>query len=50
MSILRMLALVVVFVWALGFLVGNAGSIIHALIVLALALFIIDLLSGRRAV
>lgn len=50
MSVLRIVALAIVMLWFIGFLGGIGGSIIHALIVIALIMFVIDLLSNRRAV
>jgi hypothetical protein len=34
--------------WLLGFATHVGGSIIHALLVIALVLFIVNLLTGRR--
>ena len=47
---LRTIALVLLVLWLLGFIgFGHAvGSLIHILIVLAVVLFLIDLLSGGR--
>ncbi len=49
---LRTIALVLLALWALGFIgFGSAvGSFIHILIVVAIVLFVIDLISGGRAV
>lgn len=35
--------------WILGFSLHIAGSLIHLLLVLALAIFIINLITGRRS-
>ncbi len=35
--------------WLLGFTVFHAGAIIHALLVLAVIVFLFNLLTGRRA-
>ncbi len=35
--------------WLLGFGLNVGGSLIHALIVIALVLFIFNLISGRRS-
>ena len=45
-------AIVAVFLilWLVGFSLHVAGSLIHLLLVVALAVFIIDLLTGRRNV
>ena len=42
-----LVALLVVF-WLLGFAFDVAGGIIHVLLVIALALFLVNLLTGRR--
>jgi hypothetical protein len=36
--------------WLLGFAFNVAGGIIHVLLVIALVLFIVNLISGRRTV
>jgi hypothetical protein len=36
--------------WVLGFATNVAGGLIHLLLVIALAVLVINLLSGRRAV
>jgi hypothetical protein len=36
--------------WLLGFAFNVAGSIIHVLLVIALVLFVVNLISGRRTV
>lgn len=48
---LRIIAGVLVVLWLLGFIgFGSAvGSFIHILIVLAIVLFVIDLISGGRS-
>lgn len=50
MSLLRTIAIVLVILWFIGFLTSIGGSIVHALIVIALVLFVFDLLTGRKAV
>ena len=47
---LKTIALVLLVLWALGFIGFNSavGSLIHILIVAAIVLFVIDLLSGGR--
>lgn len=50
MSLLKTIAIVLVILWFIGFLGNIGGSIVHALIVIALALFVFDLLTGRKAV
>ena len=36
--------------WVLGFAFDVAGGIIHVLLVIALVMFVVNLLSGRRTV
>jgi uncharacterized membrane protein YtjA (UPF0391 family) len=36
--------------WLLGFAFNVAGGIIHVLLVIALVLFVVNLVSGRRTV
>jgi hypothetical protein len=47
MSILTTVALVLLVLWLLGFLVHIGGALIHALIVIAVVVFLVDLLRGR---
>ena len=42
-----LIVLLLVF-WALGFTVFHLGAIVHALLVIALVVFVFNLLSGRR--
>lgn len=44
-----LVVLLVVF-WLLGFAFNVAGNIIHVLLVIALVLFLVNLISGRRTV
>ena len=39
---------VLVVLWLLGFTVFHLGAIIHALLVIAVVVFVFNLLSGRR--
>jgi len=41
---------VLVVLWLLGFSLNVGGGLIHALIVIALVLFVFNMISGRRAV
>jgi hypothetical protein len=41
---------VLLVLWLLGFAVFHVGALIHLLLVVALVVFIINLLSGRRTV
>jgi uncharacterized membrane protein YtjA (UPF0391 family) len=36
--------------WVLGFAFDVAGGIIHILLVIALVIFVVNLISGRRAI
>lgn len=36
--------------WLLGFAFNVAGNIVHALLVIALVLFLVNLITGRRTV
>ena len=36
--------------WVLGFALNVAGGIIHVLLVIAVVLFLVNLISGRRTV
>ena len=42
------LIVLVLLFWVLGFALHVAGGIIHVLLVIALVLFLVNLLSGRR--
>jgi hypothetical protein len=39
---------VLLVLWALGFFVANLGAIVHALLVIALIVFLVNLFTGRR--
>lgn len=41
---------ILVVLWLLGFSLHIAGSLIHLLLVVALVVFVINLISGRRSV
>ena len=41
---------VLVVLWLLGFLAGIGGSLIHFLLVVAVIVFVAQILSGRRTV
>jgi hypothetical protein len=41
---------VLVLLWVLGFAMNFGGNVIHALLVIALVVFVVNLISGRRAV
>jgi hypothetical protein len=42
--------IILLILWALGFLAFDVGAFIHLLLVIAIIIFIINLVSGRRAV
>jgi hypothetical protein len=44
------LVVLLVLFWLLGFAFDVAGGIIHVLLVIALVLFVVNLLTGRRRV
>jgi hypothetical protein len=48
-SILWAVLVILVVLWALGFLVANLGSVVHLLLVIALVVLAFNLLSGRGA-
>lgn len=48
MGILRLIVLVMVVLWLLGFALNIGGGLIHVLIVIAAVVFIFDLIGGRR--
>ncbi len=47
---LKIIAGVLIVLWLLGFLGHIGGSLIHALIVIAIVVFVFDLISGRTSV
>jgi uncharacterized membrane protein YtjA (UPF0391 family) len=48
---LTTLAIILLIAWALGFFAFHvAGGLIHLILVVAVILFIVNLVSGRRAV
>ncbi|MGE5518335.1 MAG: lmo0937 family membrane protein [Candidatus Dadabacteria bacterium] len=48
-NILYILIVILVIGWLLGMFAFHAGGLIHTLLVIAVILFIINLVSGRRA-
>jgi Family of unknown function (DUF5670) len=44
------IALILLVLWALGFTVHIGGAFIHALLVIALIVFVLQLLTGRSTV
>jgi hypothetical protein len=49
-GILWAVVVVLVILWLLGFLVAHVGSVIHLLLLIALAVIVYNLVIGRRAV
>jgi hypothetical protein len=47
-SLLWFIVVVLIVLWALGVFVAHAGNILYVLLVIALALVIYNLLTGRR--
>lgn len=47
MGLLRWLAGILVILWLLGFVLHIGGGLIHILIVIAVILFIFDVIGGR---
>jgi hypothetical protein len=41
---------ILLLLWLLGFSMHIGGSVIHALLVIALVVFLVNLITGRRAV
>lgn len=46
---LKTIAAILVVFWLAGFLLHVAGSLIHLLLVIAVAVFLVDLFTGRRS-
>ncbi len=44
------IVVVLLVLWLLGLVVNIGGSLIHLLLVVALVVFVVNLLTGRRAV
>jgi hypothetical protein len=49
-GLLWLVIVVLVVLWLLGFAMSIGGQLIHALLVIALIVIVINLLTGRRAV
>jgi hypothetical protein len=48
-GILWAVLVILLILWALGFFIAHLGSIIHALLVIAVVVLLYNLLVGRRA-
>ena len=49
MSFLRWIVGVILILWLLGFVLNIGGGLIHILIVVAVVLFLVDFITGRRS-
>ncbi len=49
-NLLWTIIVILVILWLLGFLMHIGGGLIHIIIVIAIVLFIINLLTGKRTV
>lgn len=47
-NLLYVLAVVLIILWAVGFLGFNAGGLIHILLVIALIVVLLRIIQGRR--
>lgn len=49
-SLLYVIAVVLIILWALGFFAYNAGGIIHILLVIAAIAILLRVISGRKPI
>ena len=49
-NLLYIVAVILIIGWLLGFFVFNAGSIIHALLVIAIIVIILRVIQGKKPV
>jgi len=49
-NLLYIIAVILIIGWAIGFLGMHAGGLIHALLVIAVILFLVKLIGGNRSV
>ena len=49
MGLLKLIGAIVVIIWLLGFVTHVGGSLIHILLVVAVVVFLFDLITGRRS-
>jgi Family of unknown function (DUF5670) len=49
-NLLYTIAVILLIIWAIGFLGFHAGGIIHAVLVIAAIVFLIQIISGKRSV
>lgn len=50
MAILWTILVIILAVWLIGFLADVAGNLIHFLLLIALAILVYNLITGRRSV
>ena len=48
-NVLYTVAVILIVIWAIGFLGFHAGAIIHALLVIGIILFVYQLITGRKS-
>ncbi|MBU3073698.1 lmo0937 family membrane protein [Clostridium estertheticum] len=48
MGLLRWIGGIVVFFWVVGFILKIGGGLIHMLLVIAVIVFLVDKISGKR--
>lgn len=49
-NLLYIVAVVLIIIWAIGFLGMHAGGIVHALLVIAVIAIIIQLIQGKKVI
>ena len=49
-SLLYLVAVILIILWALGFFVYSAGGIIHILLVIAIVAILLRVISGRKPI
>lgn len=49
-NLLYTIAVILLIIWAIGFLGFHAGGIIHAVLVIAVIIFLFQIISGRKSV
>jgi hypothetical protein len=48
-NLLYIIAVVLIIIWAIGFLGYHAGGIIHVALVIGIILFLFQIISGRKS-
>jgi len=49
-NLLYIIAVILIISWAIGFFAYSAGSIIHALLVIAIIAIIVNVIQGKKAI